>query len=248
MINLIITLVTTAVIYYLSYLWLESWYQAIAPAIIVGALVYYFLARWIGKKLEKIILEAYALLETLNQRKDLLQNKTRRNAVIDEAIKKLKEGYKLAPWQFFVRSQIDAHIGVLLYRDKQDINAALPYLERSFKRHWLAQAMLAVAYMKKHKPEKMEETFELAVRLNKKEDLLWNLYAYCLNKIKKRDKAIEVLSRARKILPDNQRLIDNLVALQNNKKMKMKDYNEMWYQFHLEKPPQQKQRVKYIRR
>lgn len=248
MINLILSLAIAGVVYVGSYYWLESWYQALPPALLIGGIAYYFLARRIGKKLEEIIKDAYKILEKLKHRKDLTLNKARRNAIIDEAIEKLKEGYKLAPWQFFVRSQIDAHIGILLYRDKQDLNEAIKYLERAFQRHWVALAMLAVAYMKKHKPEKMEETFELAVRLNKKEDLLWNLYAYCLNKIKKRDKAIEVLSRARKILPENQRLIDNLVALQNNKKMKMRDYNELWYQFHLEKPPQQRQRVKYIRK
>jgi tetratricopeptide (TPR) repeat protein len=86
----------------------------------------------------------------------------------------------------------------------------------------------------------MEETFEFAVRLSKKEPLLWNVYAYCLDKIKKREKAIEVLGRARKELPNNKFLIENLVALQNDKKMRMKVYNEQWYQFHLEKPPVQR--------
>jgi hypothetical protein len=59
-------------------------------------------------------------------------------------------------------------------------------------------------------------------------------------KIKQRDKAIEILNRGLKALPNNRQIVDNLAALQNNKKMRMKDYGEQWYQFHVEKPPQQK--------
>lgn len=240
MLNLIIAVSAGIVTFFAFNFWLPVWWQALAPALIAFPGSYFYLARRSWKQLEATILNAYKTLEPLAQRVDLAQNKHRRNALIDEAIKKLEEGYALSRWQFLVRSQIDAHIGVLLFRDKQDFNAAFPYLERSFRRNWLAQAMLAITYMKKHKPEKMEETFEFAVRLSKKEPLLWNVYAYCLDKIKKREKAIEVLGRARKELPNNKFLIENLVALQNDKKMRMKVYNEQWYQFHLEKPPVQR--------
>lgn len=249
MYNLIIAVAAGVGTFFGINAWLGIWWQALAPAIIALPGVYVYLSRRSWKQLENTIRDSYKILEPLSQRVDLAQNKHRRNTLIDEAIKRLKEGYNLASWQFMVKSQIDAHIGVLLFRDKQDTSAALPYLEKSFKRNWLAQAMLAIIYMKKHKPEKMEETFEMAVRLSKKEALLWNVYAYCLNKIKKREKAIEVLGRARKILPNNQHLIENLVALQNNKKMRMKVFNEQWYQFHLEKPPQQRtQNPRFSRR
>jgi tetratricopeptide (TPR) repeat protein len=240
MINLLFSLLAGVVTYFAFHVWLPSWWQALAPALIAFPALYFYLSRRSWKQLENIVRHAYKTLEPMAQRVDIAQNKERRNAMIDESIKLLQNGYKLCRWQFLVRSQIDAHIGVMLYREKQDMNAAQPYLEKSFKRNWLAQAMLAVIYMKKHRSDKMEETFEMAVRLNKKEDLLWNLYAYCLCKIKQQNKALEVLGRACKILPNNKPLIDNLVALQNNKKMRMKDYNEQWYQFHIEKPPVQR--------
>lgn len=240
MLNLIISIVTGTLVYGLFYAWLQSWWQALPPAIIAFPAVYFYLSRRIWKQLEAKVMESYKILEPLAQRQDIVTKVARRNAIIDEAIKKLKEAYELQKWQFLVNKQVDGHVGVMLYRDKQDMNAALPYLERSFQRNWIAQAMLAVTYMRKHKPDQMEKTFEIAVTITKKEDLLWSLYAYCLHKIKKTDKAMEVLNRGLKALPNNRILADNLVALQNGKKMRMKDYEEKWYQFHIEKPPQQK--------
>lgn len=240
MFNVLLSLLAGTLLFLPFYKWLGVWWQAFPPALLGLVACYIYLSRRAWKELENLIKNALGVLEPMRNRIDLAQHPERRNALIDEAIKKLKLGYKFSRWQFLVRSQIDAQIGIILYSIKQDLNASMPYLEKSFKRNWIAQGMLAVAYMKKHKPEKMEEVFEVAVRLNKKQDLLWNLYAYCFQKMKKQEKAIEVLNRAKKILPANKHVIDNLVALQNNKKMKMKGYGEQWYQFNLEKPPTQK--------
>ncbi len=240
MLNLIFSLLAGAVVYGAMHIWLGVWWQALPPGILAAVGLYFYLSRRTWKQVEELIKSALSLLEPLRNRPDLAQNQERVNALVDETIKKLKEGYRFAKWQFMVRSQINSQIGIILFSIKKDTTAAMEYLQKSFQRNWVSQGMLAVAWMKKHQPEKMEETFEIAVRLNKKEDLLWNLYAYCLQKIKRQDKAIEVLGRAQKILPNNKYLIDNLVALQNNKKMKMKDYGEQWYQFNLEKPPMQK--------
>ncbi|HAA55401.1 MAG TPA: hypothetical protein DCE42_11630 [Myxococcales bacterium] len=241
MINLALSLLSGILVFVGFYFgWLPVWWQALPPALLVGVGAYVMLSRRTWKQLEAHIKHSLSVLEPMQNRPDIAQRTEQRNALLDEAIKKLKESYKYASWQFLVRSQVDAQIGILLFSMKQDINAAQPYLENSFSRNWIAQAMLGVVYMKKHKPEKMEETFEMAVRLNKKQDLLWQTYAYCLQKIKQRDKAIEVLGRACKVLPNNNQLTNNLVALQNKKKMKMKQYGEQWYQFGLEKPQQQK--------
>lgn len=240
MLNLIISLLAGTAVFFGFHLWLHSWWQALPPALIAFPAVYYYLSRRAWKQLEAKIMESYKILEPMAQRTDIVAKVAHRNALIDEAIRKLKEAYGLQRWQFLVEKQVDGHIGVMLYRDKQDMNSALPYLERSFQRNWIAQAMLAVIYMRKHRPEDMEKTFEIAVRLNKKQDLLWNVYAYCLAKLKQTDKAMEVLSRGQKVLPNNRTIADNLVALQNGKKMRMKDYSEQWYQFHIEKPPQQR--------
>ena len=86
----------------------------------------------------------------------------------------------------------------------------------------------------------MVDAFEVAVEGSPKEALLWNVYAYCLWKSSQKDKAISVLERALEHVSSDERTRDNLKALQNNKKMKMRGWNMMWYQFHLDTPPQPK--------
>ena len=43
------------------------------------------------------------------------------------------------------------------------------------------------------------------------------------------------MNKALKKAGNDERLKTNLEALQNNKKMKMQVYGDVWYQFHLEK-------------
>ena len=51
-------------------------------------------------------------------------------------------------------------------------------------------------------------------------------------------RALAILSRGKEKLGDSdERLSANLLALQNDKKMKMKGYGEQWYALHLEEHP-----------
>jgi tetratricopeptide (TPR) repeat protein len=240
MINLALSLLASALVYVGFYLWLKVWYQAMIPAALVVGLVYYFLSRATWDRVRVVIEDAMKYLEGLSSRRDIAQRPEQRNQIVDEAIRRLKVGYAYGKWQFMVHSQIDAQIGIVLYQMRNDINAALPYLEKSFQRNWIAQAMLAVVYMKKHNPDKMKNTFELAIRFNKKQPLLWGVFAYCLNKIKDTDGAIDVLNRGLAENKNNAALQENLTQLQNGKKMKMKEFGDQWYQFNLEKPQMQK--------
>lgn len=153
----------------------------------------------------------------------------------EKAIKTLQSGMKYAPWQMYVRGQIDAQVGTILFL-KRDFAEAFGYLQKAFVRHWVAMGMLAICYMKRNKPGKMVETFDKAVAATKKEPLLWALYAYCQDKVGERAKAIDVLERGLRRLPGDESLTENLELLKAGKKMKMKDFGDMWYQFHLESP------------
>ena len=95
-------------------------------------------------------------------------------------------------------------------------------------------AMLAICYMKRQKKEKMISTFEKAVQWNGKESLLWNLYAYCLNESSESSKAQQILEKGLKKLPADEHLKENLENLKQGKKMKMRSYGDLWFQFHLE--------------
>ncbi len=173
------------------------------------------------------------ILKSIQNLAEIAQNDVQANRM-EKAIATLKSGYKYNSWQFFTRSQVDAQIGSL-YFIRRDFREAFPYLQKAFVRHWTAMGMLGVCYMKRHQKDKMIETFDKAVSATKKEPLLWNLYAFCLEKVGENSKAIEVMEKALKKCGHDDRLAENLQALQEGRRMKMKGYGDMWLQFHLEK-------------
>lgn len=172
-----------------------------------------------------------------------------RNQNIDQAVEILKNAYPIGKWQFLIKSQVDGQIGTILFSAKR-FDDAEPYLKRAFSKNWVAKAMLGVHYYKNRKYEKMREAFEDAVLANKDKPLLWNLYAYCLWKSRNRSDAIDVLNRALEKNEGDKKTKDNLNALKNNSKMKMRGWGNMWYQFHLDRPPQQQmqRQVRFQRR
>jgi len=154
---------------------------------------------------------------------------------MDKGIKTLEGGLRYRRWQLYVAPQLYSQIGMIYYL-KRDFRTAFDYLQKGFTRNWASMGMLAICYMKRNKPKEMKKTFEKALNLTRKEPLLWNLYAFCLEKIGEKDKAVETLERGLKKTAEDERLKDNLDALQEGRRMKMKGYGDFWYQFHLEKP------------
>lgn len=162
--------------------------------------------------------------------KDLMANRP------EVAIKKLEQVQKTyGPWQLFVKKQMNAQIGMVYYL-RRDFSKAYDYLIQGFVRHWVAMAMLGIIHMKRNQPKKMIATFDKAVAATRKEPLLWTLYAFCLEKIGDRNKAISIMEKGIKKVGSNELMSANLEALKNGKKMKMQDYGDIWYQFQLEKP------------
>jgi predicted Zn-dependent protease len=153
----------------------------------------------------------------------------------DPAIAVMKEGYALAPWQFMVKGSIDGQIGVVQYVRKKNEEAE-PYLKSASYQHYIAKAMLGILQWKRGEKKLARETFQLALKAGKKESLLYGIYAYVLNEMKDREKAIEVLNKGIAVCQGDERLLTNRNCLQNNKPMKMKVYGEQWYQFMLERP------------
>jgi tetratricopeptide (TPR) repeat protein len=151
----------------------------------------------------------------------------------EKAVRVLKDALQYGKWQIYVEGQLNSQIGTIYYI-KRDFTNAFPYLEKSFFKNWQSMAMLAICYMKRQKKDKMLSTFEKAVQWSAKEPLLWNIYAYCLNECGETTKAREILEKGLKKVPGDVHLKENLESLQQGKKMKMRSYGEMWFQFHLE--------------
>jgi tetratricopeptide (TPR) repeat protein len=218
MLNLLISLLVSSIVAVaLSTLAGLDYWIAILASLAVFTAVYVLLIRYVMKKIT-------ALMETAQR--DIQAGRT------EKAIKTLQSGYKYSNWQFYIKGQINSQIGMILYL-KRDFTEAFEYLQKGFVRHWMAMGMLAICYMKRNKAGKMIETFDKAVTVSKKEPLLWNLYAYCLEKVGEKEKAISVLEKGLKKISD-ERLQANLEALKEGRKMKMKAYGDLWYHFHLE--------------
>lgn len=187
--------------------------------LLVTAVAIFFATRIVMKKVAAIM--------------DIVQKDLQANRP-EKAIKVLESAMVYAPWQFYLKGQIRSHIGMIHFL-RRDFTTAFEFLKDGFIRNWAAMGMLAVTYMKKNKSSLMIDAFEKAAAANKKEPMLWNLYAYCLDETGQHDKAIEIMERGIKKAGTNDILKANLVLLREGKKMKMKDWGELWYQFHLEK-------------
>lgn len=175
----------------------------------------------------RIVMKKVAAIMDVVQ-KDLQANRP------EKAIKVLESAMVYTPWQFYLKGQIRSHIGMIHFL-RRDFATAFEFLKDGFIRNWPAMGMLAVTYMKKSKPSLMIDAFEKAVAANKKEPMLWNLYAYCLEETGQHGKAIEVMEKGLKKAGANDILKANLALLREGKKMKMMEWGELWYQFHLEK-------------
>jgi tetratricopeptide (TPR) repeat protein len=196
------------------------WWGALLVALVVFMGLFYLISRLIMKKV-------MAIMDTAT--KDLQAQR------VEKCIRELQGAFRYGKWQIYVSGQLNAQIGMIYYM-KRDFSNAFPYLEKAFFKNWVAMGMLAISYMKRNKNDKMRETFEKAVQVTPKESLLWNLYAYCLVEIGDTAKAKEVLAKGAKKLPGDERISHNIEALAEGKKMKMKNFGEMWLQFHLERP------------
>jgi tetratricopeptide (TPR) repeat protein len=161
--------------------------------------------------------------------KDIMANRP------EAAVHKLEEvKKKYAYWQFFVDKQMNSQIGMVYYL-RRDFSKAYDFLDKGFVRHWVAMAMLAIIYMKRNQPKKMIATFDKTVAATRKESMLWSLYAFCLDKIGDRNKAVSIMEKGIKKVGSDELMEANLKALKAGSKMKMQGYGDLWSQFQLEK-------------
>lgn len=226
MINLLLSLAAGLLAFLLFYLTgiahaLGSIFPGVAAAI--GA--YVLLARRSGKQLEAVMGVA---------QKEMMARKPER------AVAALEEAFKLARWQFGVKSSLHANIGVLLYVQKK-FDEAEPHLRKSsgtLLRLWQAQAMLAAILFRKKQYPEMEKIFQGAMRGNKSETLLYAVYAWCEWQRGEKKKALEILTKGVNDNPSDEKLKTLLGRAQNDKRLKLDGWGEQWWQFWLETPPQ----------
>ncbi|MCB1045258.1 MAG: hypothetical protein KDC35_20120 [Acidobacteria bacterium] len=197
----------------------------LAISIPLGLLVGLALFVWLGRKTQEKLETIMAVVQ-----KDIQAQK------IDRAIEALKGGMRFKHQHIFVEAQLNSQIGMLYYI-KKDHESALPYLKKGFLKHYIGACMQACIYYKRKDYAQMKSTMQDAVKANSKESIVYALFAYLLQQIKEPEEAIAIMQKGLKKIPDDEKLTANLILLQNQKKMKMKAYGELWLQFMLERPP-----------
>lgn len=220
MLNVLISLASSALTaaLLLKFATANQWI-ILAASTVVFIAVFVLTTRIVMKKVGDLMQSA---------QRDVMANRS------EKAVKDLQGGLKYGAWQLYVKSQILSQIGTIYYL-KRDFNEAVPYLEKGFVRNWVSQSMLAITYMKKNKTNKMIDTFDKAVSGSRKEPMVYALYAFCLDRVGERNKAVAILKKGLAKVAGDERLQENLDLLEAGKKMKMKGFGDMWYQFHLEK-------------
>jgi tetratricopeptide (TPR) repeat protein len=220
MLTLLISLACSTVVSAVTmrYITPQTWIIVLASFVVFFA-VFILLSRIMMKRITEVMMQA---------QKDVMANRS------EKAIADLKAAMKYAHWQFYVKGQINSQIGTILYL-KREFSEAFPYLQKGFSRNWVGMSMLAISFMKKNKPAKMMSTFDKCLAANSKEAMPYALYAFCLDRIGERTKAIAILNKGIKKTGSDERLSENVTLLEAGKRMKMKGFGEMWYQFHLEK-------------
>jgi len=179
-----------------------------------------FFQRFFSKKLQAVFMAAN--LEIQKQQ-------------FDRAIEALKEGYRYNKYAFLVQAQIDTQIGIILYSQKK-FGEAYKYLKNSNPRIMMGYLMYIIGCIKNKKTENIDKNIDLLIRFNKKDPFVYSAIAYIYEEeLDNRDKALETLTKAAKVMPDNPKIKEHLLAFQNNKEFKMEKYGEQWYQLMLDR-------------
>jgi tetratricopeptide (TPR) repeat protein len=245
MLNLFIALAAGLVVTLLIKVAGFSILAGIVPGTLAFIGCYIFLARRIALKVQALSKSAEKELsaQPTNQRE--------RQQRIEKAIKLLEEGLVYERWQFLVGPEIHAQIGMIRYVAK-DYPRAEVHLVKANARNFMAKALHAALFYQRKEYDRMERAFESAVKSGKKEAVVWAAYAWCLSQIKQKEKAMKVMARAVAANPSDEKLKAGLNALQNDKKLRMKAFEPLWWQFGLEQPPLQApgggRRVQFQRR
>ncbi|PTL80997.1 M48 family metallopeptidase [Vitiosangium sp. GDMCC 1.1324] len=209
-----------------------SIWAGIIPGTIALVATYFLLARRIGNQLQ--VLMGSVQKELQGQPTSQKEAQAR----VERAIKMLEGGLVYDKWQFLVGSEIHSQIGMLKYMSK-DLDGAKVHFAKASPRNYMAKAMEGALFFQRKDFPAMKKSFEAAVTSGKKEPLVWAVYAWCLVQNKEKDEALRVLGRGVEANPSDEKLKSSLSALQNDKRLKMKPYEPMWWQFGLEAPPPQ---------
>lgn len=157
--------------------------------------------------------------------------------LIQPAIESLEAMLPLGRWMPMLTGQIYAQIGQLAYHSG-DRQKAIAMLSKSSKRVSDAQMLLASIHYKEGDQGAAFGVMDKAIAHNKKNVMLYHVYAWMLNKSGDTGAAMAVLGRHLKKDKNSRVSNENLLRLQNGNKLNMGQFGMPWYALGFEHPPQ----------
>ncbi len=197
------------------------WGFALAIAVVAGLGTMIFLSRRVMKILQPSFVQA---------------QKQAQSRQFKMAIKTLESLLPMGRWQVMLAAQIHSQMGVFYHADKQEA-LALEHLRKGSVRSSDSQLILATILFRKDELSEAKAVLDTTVKFNKKQMLVYNAYAFMLQMKKDTEGAMAILQKGLKAVPKHEGTQDNLIRLQNRKKMNMKPFGMNWYTLQLEKPP-----------
>ena len=199
-----------------------SWGWGIFFGFVVMIALWIILARRIGK----VIRPAMKQVQTLAER-----------GLDQPAIESLEAMLPLGNWIPMLKGQLYAQIGMICIR-AGDKEKAIESLERASSRVSEGQMFLASLYFKDGEMDKVHRVMKRAIKANKKNVMLYHVYAWMLQKQGDTAAAMAALSLHLKKDKDSAVSKENLLRLQNGTKMNMSTFGMPWFALGFEQPPQ----------
>lgn len=152
------------------------------------------------------------------------------------AIETLESMLPSAKWVPLATGQIYSQMGILAWRGQQR-ERALPWLAKASPRVAEARMLYASILYKDDRKAEALKVLETAEPFNARNALLFNMHAWLLNQEGRTDEAIGVLNKLLARESAHEVSKDNLLRLQNGRKMNMKPFDLQWYSLGFERPP-----------
>jgi tetratricopeptide (TPR) repeat protein len=205
------------------YLFLEyHLFWGILITVVLAIVIWVLIARRIGKRLQPAMEQVQRQMQQQH---------------FQLAYQSLEDMLPICKWIPLLKGQLLAQMGMLsLHMGQKDRGVKL--LEGASLKNADARLMLACIRYRDGETDRAIKVLELTAKINKKHPLLHNTLAWMLHKAGRSDQAQAALAVFLKKNASNAPSKENMLRLQNNKRLSMTSFAEQWYALGLEQPPQ----------
>ncbi len=163
------------------------------------------------------------------------------------ALETIDDLLPMGRWMPLLTGQLQAQRGALAFADGKE-SVALEAFALATKRATEAQLLRAALLWRRDEKELAQQVLGEAEPYNRKSSLLFNARAWMLVKLDREAEARACLGRFLKKVPDNEATKDNLLRLQNDRKLNLQRFGQEWWALGLERPPAQMGEVRQGRK